>query len=109
MNHRPIFFRSLALAFVGISAMLVGACNDSGDDLPLSGKLDCKHYCERANDCDDNVDVDKCVDRCIDRMSDCQADEQQEALDKIDACHDVACSDFPGCAIDSSFTCYLGI
>jgi hypothetical protein len=91
------------LVLAGATAVVAGACNDE-DNLTYFGELDCKHYCERKKDC-----VDNCIDNCIDNMSDCQADEQQDALDQFDACQDVACNDFTGCAIDAGLTCYFGL
>ncbi len=101
--------RPLALVLGGFAALITGACNDSDDDLPLFGRLDCQNYCERAKDCNDNTNVDNCVDNCIENMGDCQADEQQDALDQLNMCSDVACNDFTGCSIDAGLTCYFGL
>jgi len=101
--------RPLVFVLCGAGAMLAGACNEPGDDLPPFGRLDCENYCDRAKDCNDNTDVDKCVDKCVKNMGNCQADEQQDALDQLDACHDVACNDFAGCAINAGLTCYFGL
>lgn len=103
------FLRPLVLVLGGATALMAGACNESEDDLPLFGKLDCQNYCDRKKDCNDNTDVDNCVDNCIDSMSDCQADEQQEALDQLASCEDVACNEFNGCSIDAGLTCYFGL
>lgn len=103
------YLRPLVLVVAGATAMLAGACNDSEDDLSYFGKLDCQNYCERKKDCSDNTNVDNCVDNCVDNMSNCQADEQDEALDQLASCQDVACNDFTGCAIDAGLTCYFGL
>lgn len=103
------YLRPLLLVLAGSTAMMAGACGDTEDDLPLFGKLDCQNYCERKKDCNDNTNLDNCVNNCIDSMSDCQADEQQNALDQLDSCSDMACNDFTGCAIDAGLTCYFGL
>lgn len=107
-RNLAFYLRPLVLVIAGASAMAVGACQEEGN-LSYFGELDCKNYCDRKKDCNDNTDVDKCVDNCIDRMSNCQADEQQEALDQLASCQEVACNEFTGCSIDAGLTCYFGL
>jgi hypothetical protein len=107
-RNLALYLRPLILLVAGATAMLTGACRNDGE-LSFAGEMDCRNYCEHRKDCNDNTDVDNCIDNCIDRMSNCQADEQQQALDQLAGCQDVACNDFVGCAIEAGATCYFGL
>ena len=103
--------RPLVLALGAVMGIAIGACQrDSDDDaLGLSGEETCRDYCERARECDKELIEKDCVDDCIDAMSDCQADEQQQALDELEACTEESCDDVLGCSIDAGATCYFGL
>lgn len=95
-------------AVATLVGMAVGACEREGTgDARIA--LTCADYCQKAADCDDEVDVDECKDDCKDAMEDCMDDEQEEALDDLDACAEDSCDDFLGCTIGAGLECTFGI
>lgn len=99
------------LALAGLTGIMFGACrDDDGDDgVDFFAEQDCRDYCERAVECDDDRNEEDCVESCIDRMGSCQADEQEAALEQLQDCADESCDDFLACTIDVGATCYFGL
>lgn len=86
----------------------LGACEREGTgDTRIA--LTCADYCRQAADCDDEVDKDACKDDCEATMDDCMADEQEQALDDLDACAGDSCDDFAGCTIGAGLQCSFGL
>lgn len=89
------------------------ACDTDGDgagvieEIQIEGS--CSDYCEQAAECNDNVDVDQCHSDCESAVTDCMADEQEETLNRLDACSENACNEFAGCTIDAALQCSLGV
>ena len=86
----------------------IGACEREGTGNARIA-LTCADYCRQAHDCDGDVDVDDCKDDCKNTMEDCMADEQEQALDDLDACSDESCDEFGGCTIGAGLQCSFGI
>lgn len=96
----------IAVVFGGF---VVGAglgCTGTG---PVRTELTCQDYCDKAKECDGDVDVDACVSDCKDTLDDCMADEQEQALDDLDSCAAGSCDEFGGCTIGAGIQCTFGI
>ncbi|MBC8067494.1 MAG: hypothetical protein IAG13_04100, partial [Deltaproteobacteria bacterium] len=88
--------------------MAAQACDREGTgDLRI--RATCNDYCDKAKECDDNVDEDDCQSRCESDMEDCQSDEQEEALDDLDDCAQDSCNEFLGCTIGAGLQCTFGL
>lgn len=96
--------------FLGALALgtAIGACERDGTGNARVA-LTCADYCQKAHDCDGDVDVDDCKDDCKDSMDDCMSDEQEQALDDLDACAEDSCDEFGGCTIGAGLQCTFGI
>ncbi len=88
-------------------------CDEDGDgagvieEIQIEGS--CSDYCEKAAECDSNVDADSCQSDCESTVTDCQADEQDETLNVLDECAENACNEFAGCTIDAGLQCAFGV
>ncbi len=88
-------------------------CDTDGDgagvieEIQISGS--CSDYCDKAAECDSNVDADECKSDCESTVTDCQADEQQETLDTLDECSEDACNEFGGCTVEAGLQCVFGV
>jgi hypothetical protein len=105
------------LLFLGVLASLA-ACRvdvegDGDGDLDLDPvstiESSCTGYCERQAECDDEVNTDDCINDCVDAAGDCQADEQEQAIEELEACAEESCDDIGECAVGAGLECYLGI
>ena len=88
-----------------IVGVVAGACSPTGD---LRVANTCEDYCNRAIDCNDNLDYEDCVRDCQDSVDDCDNDaDAEEALDQLDSCVTVSCNDFAGCTVEAYVECVL--
>lgn len=85
------------------------ACGDGTGTGEVRVNMTCEAYCDQANMCNDNVDFDNCVDDCEDTVDDCMADEQEQALDELDACSAESCNDFGACTVGAGLQCAFGV
>ena len=104
------------LLFLG--AIALGACrvdvDEDGDvdvePVPVDPvERTCTNYCDHRAECNDDVDVDACIDDCQEAAGNCQADEQEQALEELDACAEQSCDDVGECTVSASLECYLGL
>lgn len=72
-------------------------------------EITCEDYCAKAHECDDDSSQSACVADCKDAMGDCMADEQEQALDDLDACAADSCDEFLGCTIGAGLQCSFGL
>jgi hypothetical protein len=100
-NLRTPHLASLLLLAATIGFTL-GACAHSEHRI----KKVCAHFCDRAYDCDDNTNRDKCFDDCVDSAHECSSDDDVEAaLDILDDCVADSCNQVAGCTIDAWLEC----
>jgi hypothetical protein len=97
--------RPICVVLAAAFGFALGACGPASE---YRMKKVCKRYCDRAVDCNDNVDWDDCVDDCIDEAMGCDSDNDVEAaLDILNDCSAGACNDFGGCTIDAWVECNI--
>jgi hypothetical protein len=103
-SQNNLRFRPFLIALAAVAGIATGACReDNGDEYEPPQKVvdACGDYCARANDCNDETDVDKCQADCVDAMTDCMVDELDAALTKLNQCANESCDDFIGCSVCS--------
>jgi hypothetical protein len=98
---------ALAGLVFGMGVGLSFACGNGTGDLRV--KITCESYCERAHECNDDVDENECVDDCRDTIDDCMADEAEQTLDDLDSCSAEECDEFGGCTIGAGLQCAFGV
>jgi hypothetical protein len=108
MNPAQHLLRPFLGLVLGLAAAQLPACERNGTgDLRISRT--CADYCAAAVGCNDDLDEDDCASRCEDAMDDCMADDQEDALDDLDACAEDSCDDFAGCTIGAGLECAFGL
>ena len=97
-------------AWIGAMAgfMAAQACEREGTG-DVRTAATCRDYCDKAKECDDDLDEEDCRNRCESDMDDCQADEQESALDDLDECAEDSCDEFLGCTIGAGLQCTFGL
>ena len=84
----------------------LSSCDSTGE---IREEFSCARYCNQAEDCNDEVDVDECKSDCEDAVSNCQEDEKDHALDDLENCAMESCDDFAACTIGAGLQCTFGI
>lgn len=95
----------LALVTGLAGAALVG-CDEVEE---IESEIDCFAYCEKAADCNGDVDRDQCEMDCEEALMNCQSDELDEAQMQVDECSEASCDEFVGCTIDAGAQCFFGL
>lgn len=83
--------------------------DDDGDDGEADIRAACVSYCERGEECDDDLDRRACVEDCQDIVEDCQDDEIDETIADLNDCSSEVCDDFIGCSVGAGTQCLFGL
>lgn len=103
--------KTAQLSVVGLLAgftFALSGCEDLDGTGDLRVELSCNNYCQKAKDCDDEVDMAECEANCESAVNDCMADEQEQALDDLDDCAQDSCDDFGACTVAAGLECAFG-
>ena len=103
-SHTKIV-RSFGVVAAAAIGFMLGACGPASEH--RMNKV-CKRYCDRAVDCNDNIDWDDCVDDCVNQAMDCDSDNDVEAaLDILDECAGESCNNVGACTTDAWIECVI--
>jgi hypothetical protein len=81
---------------------------DAGED-PARVEATCRAYCDRAAECDDDIDADACVADCDEVIAACMDDEQLQTMDDLEGCAASECGEFDECTVGAGLQCTFGL
>lgn len=106
MRRLLIPFFAVTLGFAAAAQTI--ACSGI-NDAPIDTSEECAAYCDRAAECNEDVDTAECQADCNESMDKCLDSQKADARNELDECSDVACGDVVECSVDVGAECYFAI